>query len=80
VKPHSFSTYLLSQQPLARHVWRYPPHADMQAGEPASLRMQNFRHTLSRSLQVFASAGKTNASASMPIAHAPMSRSNNFPL
>jgi hypothetical protein len=42
----------------------------MHAGEPPSLRTQNFWQTLSRSEQVFASAGPMPKSAMTPIAPA----------
>jgi hypothetical protein len=42
----------------------------MHAGEPLSLLSQNLWHTLSRSEQVFASAGPISESARTPIAPA----------
>jgi hypothetical protein len=50
----------------------------MQAGEPDSLLMQNFWQTLSRSVQVFASAGAVSASAAMPATPAAAIPCNNL--
>lgn len=56
-KPHSFVTYLLSQQPLARQACRNSPHFARHPGEPLSDLAQKPWQVLSRSEQVFASAG-----------------------
>jgi hypothetical protein len=50
----------------------------MHAGEPPSLRVQNFWQTVSRSEQVFASAGATIRSVTTPVAIAAKLKRNNL--
>jgi hypothetical protein len=75
-KPHSFDTYLLSQQPLARQACRYSPHFLRRPGEPLSVLAQKPWHVLSRSEQLFASAGdaSVNISAAAQESLAPPSK------
>ena len=70
-KPHSFETYLLSQQPLARQACRYSPHLARHPGEPPSVLAQKPWHVLSRSEQLFASAGAVRARTSAAVAQSP---------
>jgi hypothetical protein len=77
-KPHSFDTYLLSQQPLARQACRYSPHFERQPGEPLSVFAQKPWHVLSRSEQLFALAGALSARTSDMAAQSPAHISQSF--
>jgi hypothetical protein len=76
--PHSFATYLLSQQPLARQSCLYSPHFARQPGDPLSALTQKRWHVLSRSVQLFASAGALSARTSAAAAPSPAHMSESF--
>jgi hypothetical protein len=77
-KPHSLDTYLLSQQPLARQACRYSPHLARHLGEPLSVLAQKPWQVLTRSEQLFASAGAVSAKTSAAAAPSPAHMSESF--
>src|SRR5277367_241835 len=77
-KPHSFDTYLLSQQPLARQDCRYSPHFARHPGEPLSVLAQKPWHVLSRSEQLLASAGDASMNITAAAQESPAPQSKNL--